>query len=79
MTTITIHPKTEEEITLFESLAKHLKTPYEISSDKSDKKKKKPSDFLEQFQWRKERKCMNAYPKAVKNGKGVSDRHELYL
>lgn len=46
MTTITIHPKTEEEVTLFESLAKQLKTPYEISSNKSGKKKKKPSDFF---------------------------------
>lgn len=46
MATIIIHPKTKEEITLFEYLAKRLKTPYEISMRKSVKKNKKPSDFF---------------------------------
>lgn len=46
MTTIIIHPKTKEEITLFEYLAKRLKTPYEINTEKSTERKKKPSDFF---------------------------------
>lgn len=49
MTTITIHPKMPEEISLFEYLAKRLNTPYIIDmestvGEKSDKIK--PSDFL---------------------------------
>lgn len=46
MTTIIIHPKTKEEITLFEYLAKRLKTPYEINTKKSTEGNKKPSDFF---------------------------------
>ncbi|TYR37446.1 hypothetical protein FXV77_05425 [Sphingobacterium phlebotomi] len=45
MATIIIHPKTKEEVTLFEYLAKQLKTPYEIK-DKLAKADKKPSDFF---------------------------------
>jgi hypothetical protein len=46
MEIITIHPKTKEEINLFEHLAKTLKTPYEIHEDKSYELRKKPSDFF---------------------------------
>jgi len=33
MKTITIHPRTKEETSLFEYLAKALKTPYEITGN----------------------------------------------
>lgn len=46
MTTITIHPKSQEEITLFEYLAKRLNTPYKINRDAPKKLRKKPSDFF---------------------------------
>jgi len=44
--TIIIHPKTKEETTLFEYLAKRLNTPYEISKGKPVAVNKKPSDFF---------------------------------
>ena len=46
MAVITIHPKNQEEVTLFEYLAKRLNTPYVISQDKPVTVKKKPSDFF---------------------------------
>ena len=46
MEIITIHPKTKEEVTLFEYLAKTLKTPYEIREEGSYGLRKKPSDFF---------------------------------
>lgn len=47
MEVITIHPRTKEETTLFEYLAKTLKTPYEIKQEGGLKKrKKKPSDYF---------------------------------
>ena len=46
MDTITLHPKTKEEIILFEQLAKALQTPYKINKAKMDNSKKKPSDYF---------------------------------
>lgn len=47
METITIHPRTKEETSLFEYLAKALKTPYQIKQKESVKTtKKKPSDYF---------------------------------
>lgn len=47
METITIHPRTKEERSLFEYLAKVLKTPYKISQKESMMTaKKKPSDYF---------------------------------
>ncbi len=47
METITIHPRTKEETSLFEHLAKTLKTPYTISEQGSVQTgKKKPSDYF---------------------------------
>jgi hypothetical protein len=47
METITIHPRTKEETSLFEHLAKALKTPYQINQKESVKTpKKKPSDYF---------------------------------
>lgn len=60
MATIIIHPKTKEEITLFEYLAKRLKTPYEINIEKSVKTDKKPSDFFGTLS-EKEGKKMHAH------------------
>lgn len=45
METITIHPKTKDEISLFEHLAKALKAPYEIKEE-ALKAEKKPSDYF---------------------------------
>ncbi|MDR2204830.1 MAG: hypothetical protein LBE36_01535 [Flavobacteriaceae bacterium] len=44
MTTITLHPKSKEEESLYESMAKALKTPYKIDANPS-LPKKKLSDF----------------------------------
>lgn len=60
MAVITLHPKTKEEITLFEYLAKRLNTPYEISKEKPVVVKKKPSDFFGSIS-EKEGKKMHAY------------------
>lgn len=47
MDTITIHPRTKEETSLFEYLAKALKTPYKINQKAGVKAgKKKPSDYF---------------------------------
>ena len=46
MDTITLHPKTKEEIILFEYLAKALQMPYEINKAKIRNSKKKPSDYF---------------------------------
>lgn len=47
METIIIHPRTKEETSLFEYLAKALKTPYKIKEKASVKaEKKKPSDYF---------------------------------
>lgn len=47
METITIHPRTKEETSLFEYLAKALKTPYKIKQERSIKTgQKKPSDYF---------------------------------
>lgn len=47
METITIHSRTKEETSLFEYLAKALKTPYTIKQEGSRKTgKKKPSDYF---------------------------------
>lgn len=46
MAVITIHPKNNEEASLFEYLAKRLNTPYEIRREKKEDLKKKPSDFF---------------------------------
>ncbi|MBX2951694.1 MAG: hypothetical protein KF870_04250 [Leadbetterella sp.] len=46
MITITLHPKSQEEITFFEYLAKRLNTPYKINRDAPKKLRKKPSDFF---------------------------------
>ena len=44
--TIILHPKSKEEASLYEQLAKSLNTPYEISKEHKNIKKKKPSDFF---------------------------------
>ncbi len=46
MTTIIIHPRTKEEIHIFENLAKQLNTPYEIKMGRESVSVKKPSDYL---------------------------------
>jgi hypothetical protein len=45
MTTITLHPQSKEEESLYESMAKALKTPYEINEKFSSSTKKKLSDY----------------------------------
>lgn len=62
MAIITIHPKTKEEVTLFEYLAKRLNTPYKISQEKPEAVKKKPSDFFGTIS-EKEGKKLHAYIK----------------
>jgi hypothetical protein len=47
MEIITIHPRTKEETSLFEHLAKTLNTPYKIKQKENLKTgKKKPSDYF---------------------------------
>lgn len=41
-----MHPKTKEETSFYEYLAKTLRTPYQIKKTTADKREKKPSDFF---------------------------------
>lgn len=46
MDTIILRPKTKEETSFYEYLAKTLRTPYQIKKVQIERQKKKPSDFF---------------------------------
>lgn len=46
MNSIVLHPQSEQESRLYESIAQALRTPYTIQKSRSEKHRKKPSDFI---------------------------------